>query len=157
DAACRFTLDSRLAGGVLFDPRGTTVEVVNHVTGGTELAAEEFPADKSAERQKIEIAAAFVNTGVQAAAAGTAEFRFFKGRSRLELRVEGLASGTYDVLVGDAARAQIAVASLDALDVSFDSLPTAGVDDPEGESVRQDQGHGHGHVRPSLVLTFDHR
>src|SRR4029453_7843488 len=36
DAACRFTLDSRLAGGFLFDPRGTTVEVVNHVTGVTE-------------------------------------------------------------------------------------------------------------------------
>jgi hypothetical protein len=159
DAVCRFTLDSHLASGMLFDPRGTSVEVVNRQTRVTELSAYEFPADKSEERRRVEIETDLPSTGVQPAASGKAVFRSFRGRSRLELEIEGAAPGTYDVVVGDALRAQLVVTSLDAATLSFDSLPTADADAAAGESIRRgrDHGQGHGHGSPSLLLTFDPR
>jgi len=154
NAVCRFDFDSRTASGILFDPRGTSLEVVNRETRVAELQADEFPSDKREEIRKIEIETDFANTGAQPAASGEAEFKSFRGRSQLRVSVAGLAPGAYDVLVGDAAQARIAVTSLDTVDIAFDSLPTAGIDDQGGESLVR----GGARKRAgSLLLTFDPR
>jgi len=155
EPASRFDFDSRTASGLLFDPRGTSLEIVNRETRVAELQADEFPSDKTEEIRKIEIATDFANAGVQPAASGDAEFKSFRGRSQLRVSVAGLAPGTYDVLVGGAAQARIAVTSLDTVDIAFDSLPSAGVDDQGGESLAGDRAKKR--AAGSLLLTFDPR
>ena len=54
----RFVIDSRTAGLMIFDPRGTSVEIVNQQNGETELEADHFPANKREEMARSKIAIA---------------------------------------------------------------------------------------------------
>lgn len=152
----RFVLDSRTAGIVAADPRGTSVAVVNQTTAMTELEAIHFPGTKTEEQEKTEIETAFTNTGVQPGVSGEAELKEFKGRTKFEVKVEGLAPGTYDLLVGGASKAQIEVSSTGEVELQFDSMPD-GIGDDQGDNDLQgedDQGDDDG---LDLLLSFDPR
>ena len=154
EGVAKFVLDSRLSSGLLFDPRGTALEIVNQASGVTELYTDRFPADKAEETAKITIDAPFSSTGLQPAASGEVEYRSFKGRSRLVVKVAGLSSGAYDLIVGGMARAKFAVEGLEELALSFESLPTIGLDQASdgtaAENPRDRSGEG-----SSLLLSFD--
>lgn len=127
-----FVLDSRSAGLLIFDPRGTSVEVVSQTNGMTELSISDFPANKREETRKANIKVDFKSADVQPAASGGTEFRSSKGRSRFVVRIAGLEPGTYDLLIGGTSQGRIRIMSLDEVELSFDTMPQdeQGGDDP---------------------------
>ena len=159
--ASRFILDSAVSSGMLFDPRGTSLEVVNQVSGATELLTPAFPADKAEEKIKIAVDAAFASTGLQPAASGEAQYRSFKGRSNLVVKVAGLAPGVYDLTVGGVPKARLSVVGLDEAELTFDSLPPSATADDDSTSAASGDGSGsHGRGRNAreggaLLLSFD--
>jgi len=161
EGASRFLLDTSLSSGILFDPRGTSLEVVNQLSGATELFTSAFPADKDEEKTKIAVEAAFTSTGLQPAASGEAQYRSFKGRSKLVVKVAGLASGVYDLTVGGVPEARLDVAGLDETALTFDSqAPAATADDGATSPATGDGSHGHrrgttAREGGALLLSFD--
>src|SRR5262245_31589281 len=133
DEASTFILDSRRAGLLIFDPRGTSIEVMSQASGMTELSIDEFPSNKREEMQKTRIKLDFKSTDVQPAASGSTEFRSFKGRSRFAVKVAGLAPGTYELVIGGTPEAALQIASLDEVELSFDSMP----EDPDESAGAQ--------------------
>ena len=156
-----FVLDSRSAGRVLFDPRGATVEVVNRLTGMTELSVDTFPRDKREELRRSRIEAEFTGTDVQPAASGSAVLRSFKGRSRFVVKVAGLAPGTYDLVLGGSPEGQLHVRSLDEIELTFDTIPAEALEsgDAHGRAPRADEPQGGDEDDEGLrrLLTFDPR
>jgi len=146
DEASTFVLDSRQTA-LLFDPRGTVIEVVNQASGMTELSIGEFPANKREEMEQSRIRLDFKSTDVQPAASGSAEFRSYKGRSRFVIKVAGLAPGTYELVIGGTPEAFLRVVSLDEVEVSFDTIPE------KPEEGDEDLGDEELH----RLLTFDPR
>lgn len=155
DEASTFVLDSREAGLLIFDPRGTSVEIVNQSNGMTELSIDEFPANKREEMEKSRIKTDFKSTDVQPAASGRTEFRSFKGRSRFVVKVAGLSPGTYELVIGGTPEAFLRIVSLDEVELSFDTVPEESVDTQAGDDAQgyTDQGDEELH----RLLTFDPR
>lgn len=154
DEASIFVLDSRQAGLLIFDPRGTSIEVVNQSNGMTELSIDEFPANKREEMEKTRIKIDFKTTDVQPAASGTTEFRSFKGRSRFVVKVAGLSPGTYELVIGGTPESFLRIVSLDGVELSFDTIPEESVDtvgdDAQGNDDQADEDL-------HRLLTFDPR
>jgi len=156
DDAGRFVIDSRFAGMLIFDPRGTSVEVVNQETGETELALDDFPSSKREEMERTKVASEFRNAEVQLAASGKAEFRSFRGRARFRVTVAGLAPGRYDLNVGGSSQALLSVSSLNEIEVSFDTTPPDS-DDPQREDDAKAADDGLVVDGSRRLLTFDPR
>jgi len=87
------------AGKVLldFDPRDQLIEVKQ---GKTLLFSTDFPPVGKTEIDRVVLDMDLENTGVDAAAEGTLEYRKFGTRTRIEIRVEELsADGRYTVFI----------------------------------------------------------
>jgi len=132
-----------------YDPRGSTVQIASD--GGVILSAE-VPETGEECDQLIEIPLDLTPApGVTGEA--SAEFKTRGGRIKFDVQLEGVAAGTYDLVVAGATAGQITVAGDDDDgEISFDSSPTTESADEPGE----EEG-GEGEDEMDLLLTFDPR
>ena len=122
-------------GTLGFDPRGHRISVSS---GGIDHLWADFPASHQDAMATIDIKVAIDNTGVQTGASGEAHYRWKLGETRFSVDAQGLAPGSYDLLVGGLLEGTFVVDSSGGGGITFDTV-LAGAD------------HG------DLLLTFDPR
>lgn len=119
---------SKPSGPLPYDPRGETIEIAQVGVPTTYLACD-VPETPTSGKTLVEID--LLNMGVQPAATAEAEFEEKYGRMTLEVEVEGMLPGTYDLVVGGADAGDIVVGSSGEAELELDSRPCS--EDGDGD------------------------
>lgn len=126
-----------------YDPRGGQITIESN---GEALLEGDVPETPEENQQKVEIESNLTNLGVVSGEA-KANFEASFGRMQFEVEIENAPPGTYDLLVDGVNVGKITVGVDGDGRIEFDSMPSVGSDD--------DQGDNEGTL--DLLLTFDPR